>query len=147
MLLVVALFGFIHVLLLYSYLRPTPADADEANFDLVRILLGGEMMFFGLLGNLMGKVRRNFWMGVRTPWTLASEAVWIRTHRVTAWLWTAGAPLLGVAVLAGLPIVWSLVPFVAMILYPVLYSLLLYKRLEREGKLNDGEPTEAAPAN
>lgn len=32
-------------------------------------------VFFDLIGNVMGKLRRNFFMGVRTPWTVASEKV------------------------------------------------------------------------
>jgi uncharacterized membrane protein len=35
-----------------------------------------------LMGNPMGKVRRNFFIGIRTPWTLASERVWYATHRL-----------------------------------------------------------------
>src|SRR5262249_19400466 len=54
-----------------------------------RLFLGGLFLFFALIGNVLGKVQRNFWMGVRTPWTLASETVWNRTHRLTAWLWFA----------------------------------------------------------
>jgi uncharacterized membrane protein len=131
MLLLVALFGYIHLTLLLSYLT---------KFNGINMLVGGIMLFFALLGNVMGKVRRNFWMGVRTPWTLASEAVWIRTHRVAAWVWTAGGLILGTAVLVGLPVEWSLIPFLLMIFYPVIYSLVLYKRLERQGKLEAQQP-------
>ena len=44
-------------------------------------------VLFLFLGNYMGKLRRNFWAGFRTPWTLASDTVWERTHRVGGWLW------------------------------------------------------------
>src|SRR5262245_54116019 len=135
LILLMLLFAYIHAALLLSYF--------QAEIDGVRLLVGGLMIFFALLGNLMGKVRRNFWVGVRTPWTLASEAVWERTHRVTAWLWTAGGLVLGVAVLLGLPVLWAAGPFFAMALYPILYSLWLYKKLEKEGKLHDGvEPAD-----
>ena len=40
--------------------------------------------FFMLLGTVLDKVRRNFFVGVRTPWTIASERVWNDTHRVAA---------------------------------------------------------------
>lgn len=42
-------------------------------------IVSGFMMMF--IGNWLGKVRRNFYLGVRTPWTLANEHVWERTHR------------------------------------------------------------------
>ena len=57
----------------------------EANGQDVRI---NEMTFaaiglmFIVLGNYMGKVRKNFFIGIRTPWTLASDEVWNRTHRL-----------------------------------------------------------------
>lgn len=41
---------------------------------------------FLLVGNVMGKMKRNWFMGIRTPWTLASENVWNKTHRVGGWL-------------------------------------------------------------
>jgi len=137
MLLVVGLFAYIHVALMLSYLRP--------GFESARLLVGGMMIFFAFLGNVMGKVRRNFWMGVRTPWTLASEVVWNRTHRVAAWLWVAGGLGIGIAVLVGLPLEWSLVPFFLMVLFPVVYSLYLYKKLQRQGKLDNGAPEAALP--
>src|SRR5581483_1388648 len=109
--LILGLFGYLHVMLLVSYLRP--------DFDGIRWLVGGMMIFFAFLGNVMGKVRRNFWVGVRTPWTLASERVWNRTHRMTAWVWTPGGLLLGVGVLLGLPLAWGLGPFIVMGLFPI----------------------------
>jgi len=46
-----------------------------------RAIVGGICLIFTLLGNLMGKVRRNFYVGIRTPWALSNERVWNATHR------------------------------------------------------------------
>ena len=68
---------------------------------ITRAMLAGLMIMFGLMGNVMGKVRRNFWVGVRTPWTLASDRVWNDTHRLAGQLFVgaavigAGAPRAG----------------------------------------------------
>ena len=35
-----------------------------------------------IIGNYLGKVRSNFFFGIRTPWTLSSERSWNRTHRL-----------------------------------------------------------------
>src|SRR5581483_2329647 len=43
-------------------------------------------MLFIFLGNYLGKVQRNLWVGIRTPWTLANDTVWERTHRLGSWL-------------------------------------------------------------
>jgi hypothetical protein len=66
---------------------------------------------------------------------LASEAVWIQTHRLTAWLWTAGGVVLAVIAFAGLTVWVWLAGILLMALSPVLYSLWMYKRLERQGKI------------
>jgi uncharacterized membrane protein len=132
---VVALFGYIQLLLVLG-------GIEGVRMDSTRWILGGVSLFFSLLGNRLGKVQRNFWMGVRTPWTLASEVVWIGTHRLTAWLWVPGGVLLALVGFVGpslVPMTACIIVWMAglllMALTPVVYSLLLYKRLERQGKI------------
>ena len=60
------------------------------SIDLGRAMLSGVCVFIALFGNVMGKLRRNFYLGVRTPWTLASERVWNATHRFAAKTFVAG---------------------------------------------------------
>jgi uncharacterized membrane protein len=127
MALTVIMFGYIHATVLLAALGvPIPMP---------RSLVAGIFLFFALLGNVLGKVRRNFWVGVRTPWTLANEKVWNATHRLSAWLFLALGFGGFVAVLAGVNLIIVMVVFIASILWPVIYSLVLYKRLERTGQL------------
>lgn len=127
MMLATALLGFIHAVSLWGSLHP--------QLPLDRLLIGGLFAFFALIGNVLGKVKRNFWIGVRTPWTLASEQVWNETHRLTAWLWVGVGVAAMVALLCGVPVAVTFVALMVAALYPILHSLLLYKRLERAGKL------------
>ena len=128
MALAVVLFGYIHAIMLFAGMRP---DIDSG-----RWLLGGMFLFFALLGNVMGKLRRNFWAGVKTPWTLASDKVWNQTHRLAAYLFV-GAGVIGfVAVIAGLNLLVAVVLILVAGLVPVFYSLWLYKRLEKLGQLD-----------
>lgn len=46
-------------------------------------------LLWAFIGNYFGKVRFNYTFGIRTPWTLASEEVWNKTHRVSGPLWVA----------------------------------------------------------
>ncbi len=127
MALVVVLMAYLHLVILWGGMHPEqPVD---------RWIVGGIFLFFALLGNVLGRVRRNFWMGVRTPWTLASETVWNRTHRLSAWLFLAFGLLGLAAVLAGVPMLVCFLGLIGAALIPVIYSLVLYKRLEKEGKL------------
>jgi uncharacterized membrane protein len=133
MALVVALLAYLHGVILAGSMRK--------GVNMTQLMMGGLFLFFALLGNVLGKVQRNFWMGVRTPWTLASETVWIRTHRLAAWLFVGGGLAGLVLVLLGVNFVVCLVLFLAIALVPVFYSLVLYKSLERQGRLDAGPPS------
>lgn len=100
-----------------------------------RGFLAGIFLFFALIGNVLGKVKRNFWMGVRTPWTLADPIVWDRTHRMAAWMFVGTGAIGGTLALLGVHPIACFVLLMVGALSPVVYSLVLYKRLERQGKL------------
>ena len=103
-------------------------------FDMTRVLVAGMLLGLAMLGNLLGKVRRNFFVGVRVPWTLASERVWNETHRLAAWV-IGGGGLLGAAVaLAGYPLI-GLGLLAPMIAVPIGFSLYRYKQLEARGEV------------
>lgn len=51
-----------------------------------RAVMGAVGVIVMVLGNAMGKVRPNFTLGVRTPWTLSSDIAWDKTHRLAGWL-------------------------------------------------------------
>jgi uncharacterized membrane protein len=61
---------------------------------LVSIVVGGMLV---VLGSVMGKLRPNWFVGIRTPWTLSSKQAWTKTHRLGGWLFVA----LGVLFMGG----------------------------------------------
>jgi hypothetical protein len=127
--LTVALSGYLFAVLL--------ATAIGVKFQVLPAVLTGISVFILLMGNMLEKVQRNFFIGIRTPWTLASTRVWNLTHRF------ARKSLVVTGLLAGAlalfdrnPLLW-LAAVLAGVLAPVLYSLVCYKKLERRGQLND----------
>jgi len=83
----------------------------------------------------MGKLRRNFWAGIRTPWTLTSDVVWERTHRLGGWLFVLTG-LLGV-MMSFVPALrlWGLMAvLVIVVVVLVFYSFVIYQRFTIEGK-------------
>jgi len=125
--LIVGLFGYIYAIQLAASLN--------AALSFGSMLMGGVCLLLVLLGNQMGKVRRNFYIGIRTPWTLASERVWEATHRLSAKLMVASGLLGLVAIWAGAGhgVVVALSMGWAVVAVP--YSLLYYKRLEKTHQL------------
>jgi uncharacterized membrane protein len=87
------------------------------------------------MGNYMGKLRRNFGAGIRTPWTLMSDTVWERTHRFTGWLFV-GTGIIGL-LLSFIPSVrlWGVVGLMLLdVVLACIYSYIIYQRLEEGGK-------------
>lgn len=87
-------------------------------------------LLFAVLGNVMSKIRPNWFVGVRTPWTLSSKLSWDKTHRLAGWLFMfmgglfallalvqTGWMFATVMVLDGLCLVWMFV-----------YSYLVFRR-------------------
>lgn len=82
-----------------------------------------------ILGNFLGKLRKNFFVGIKTPWTLASDEVWLRTHRLGGKLTVVAGFVLLIASIAGFGIGVGIACVIAAALIPALYSFILYRRL------------------
>ena len=90
-------------------------------------------LLFIIIGNYMPKFRQTYTMGVKTPWALADEENWNRTHRFGGRLWmAAGVVFLALTMLGAMNTVWTLVMILVVALLPVLYSLLYYLRHRKE---------------
>lgn len=100
--------------------------------DVTRITVGGVGLLFLILGNFMGKLTRNFMIGIRTPWTLASDEVWRRTHRVGGFAFVACGAMLLIAslVAAGRATSVMLALVIAMAAFLIVYSYVIYRRVE-----------------
>ena len=94
-------------------------------------MLGGLGLVFALIGNQLGKSRSMYLIGIRTPWTLASEEVWIKTHRLAGKLMVGGGLAMIAAAFLPLPsgVIATLIGGVlaAVALVPATYSYLLWR--------------------
>ena len=86
-------------------------------------------VLFIAIGFLLRKARRNFFIGIRTPWTLSSDSVWDKTHQLGANLFMAsGALAIMGGFFGGTTALWFLfVPLIGSILFLVVYSYVLYR--------------------
>lgn len=92
----------------------------------------GISLFFALLGNYLTTVQPNYFLGIRTPWALESDSVWLKTHRLVGRLFFVGG--LGLALLAVVgPRTWFEPTLLVVVLGTVGvgygYSYWLYQRL------------------
>jgi uncharacterized membrane protein len=83
-----------------------------------------------VIGNFMGQFRHNYFVGIKTPWTLASEEVWNRTHRISARLWVLGGMVcLIMSFFQGtFSAVIYLISILIMVILPIVYSFLLFAK-------------------
>ena len=122
---IVVFMGAMHVLTLGIALG-WPVDMTRAILVLMGLLFAG-------LGNYLPRLRSNWWMGIRTPWTLESEAVWRATHRLAGFTFVIGGLIAVAAALLPTKLAFgvSMAAVLSAALVPAVYSYVLYRR-ERE---------------
>jgi len=104
--------------------------ASGRNVQMNEMVFAGMGLLFIVLGNYMSKVRKNFFIGIRTPWTLASDEVWNRTHRLGGWIFVLIGFFMFLNAFIQFPMEWLIGSIVVMALVPVVYSYVLYRKIE-----------------
>ena len=126
-LILISCFALIHI---FSLLLAAKLLVE--NVKSLHLILG---LMFLLLGNYLPKVPSNFFLGIRTPWTLSSEYVWRRTHRLGGICFVWGGILLIVSALIPATYAWMsniiFGIFLLAVLLPVLYSFIIYKKEQK----------------
>ncbi len=101
-----------------------------ADINISKVVLISVGLLLVFVGNFMGKVRKNFFIGIRTPWTLASDEVWMKTHRLGGWCMVLAGLLMAAMATIGVNSDYTVLVVVGMILVPVIYSYFAYRALE-----------------
>jgi uncharacterized membrane protein len=86
------------------------------------------------IGNVLTRIRPNFFVGYRTPWALSSDENWRRTHRVAGPSFVVGGLALALSGAIGFPFLAAgAVCFLAATIYPAVYSWRLWKGEQAAG--------------
>jgi uncharacterized membrane protein len=122
-LLIVAFMLYIHALTLRWNLGYT-------DFGMSKAMLPAMGILFFFIGYMLRKAKRNFFIGIRTPWTLSSDKVWDETHRIGSVLFMASGVLAFIGSLfGGMTAFWFLfVPIIGSTVITLVYSYVLYQR-------------------
>ena len=99
------------------------------NFRMSAALLPAMGLLFFFVGDMVRKAKRNFFIGIRTPWTLSSDSVWDETHRIGGQLFKVSGILALVGALFPAYALWfMLIPLLGSTIFTVAYSYVLFQR-------------------
>lgn len=119
--------------LLYLHLL-TLAWNLNVEFDFNRMLAPAFGLLMIMVGGLLANAKRNYMVGIRTPWTLANDVVWQKTHRQGAWAFRIAGFIALLGIFWPQQAFWLLfIPIMAAALYTVLYSFFAFQAESRKG--------------
>jgi uncharacterized membrane protein len=103
-----------------------------------RVVPVGVGVFLAVIGNLLPRARPNWFVGIRTPWTLSSDRVWEKTHRFGGHVFVVGGLLIVLAAL--LTAQWAQIVLV-IVTVVCTATVLIYSYVEWKRE----QPTVSAP--
>ncbi len=119
----------IMVFLLFIHLLSLAWNLGYQDFKMSMVILPAVGLLFVFSGVLIMRAKRNFFIGIRTPWTLSSDQVWDKTHRLGGWLFIGMGLITVLSALLGAAAMWVLlVVLPIVVLVPTIYSYLLYQQ-------------------
>ena len=120
-------FAYLHVLTLLWNI------GVKINFN--QYLIPGFGIFFYFAGILISKAQRNYMIGIRTPWTLANDEVWERTHTLGGKLFKASGLIAILGVFFPSQVIWfMLVPILGSTAVSLVYSYVIYRQIKPQGE-------------
>ena len=120
---------FMNALAVFILYHANTGSLEQSNF--VYLLIG---LLFIVLGNYFQAIKPNYFIGIRTPWTLESETVWRKTHRLGGRLWMAGGAVMCISALIPNPVLRLVVFFgtgAIVAFVPVIYSFIEQRKESR----------------
>jgi uncharacterized membrane protein len=119
--------------MVYLYGLTLAWNLGYTNFRISSAMLPAIGLLFIFIGFMMRQAKRNFFIGIRTPWTLSSDKVWDETHRLGAVLFMISGALAFVGgFFGGMTAFWMMfAPLMGSTLFLLIYSYVLYQRETR----------------
>ncbi|MEF2176139.1 MAG: SdpI family protein, partial [Candidatus Absconditabacteria bacterium] len=120
---------FLYLYFVTIFLSVTPS------FSMNFFMMFGLGMLFILMGKSMSQIKSNYFIGIRTPWSLENEEVWGKTHRVASWVFVLGGGVLLLSAFFGFhPMYIFIFVILTVTLIPLVYSYYLYSKITNSKK-------------
>lgn len=122
----VAFMAYVHVLTLRWNLGYTNVGISQGMLPAVGLL-------FFVIGSMLRKAKRNWFIGIRTPWTLSSDTVWNEIHRLGGILFMVSGVIAVIGgFIGGVAAIWSImIPVFGTSIFLIVYSYILYEREQK----------------
>ena len=116
--------------MLYVHALSLGWNLGYTGFKMSTSMLPAMGLLFIFIGFMLRKAKRNFFIGIRTPWTLSNDRVWDETHRLGSILFMASGVLTFIGgIFGGTTAFWFIfVPLIGSTLFLLAYSYVLYQR-------------------
>jgi uncharacterized membrane protein len=127
-----AFIALIIVFLLFIHGVTLAWNLGYDQFNIGNAILPAVGLIFIFVGLLMAKAKRNFFIGIRTPWTLSNDTVWDETHKLGSKMFIGAGIVTVFAVFFGESGFWIMFPIIMLAAFvPVVYSYILWRRISR----------------
>ncbi len=102
------------------------------NINIGKVISSSVFLLLALIGNYMGNIRRNYFIGYKIPWTLNSDEVWKKTHVLAGKLCFWGGLLGFMLALTSINKNYLLIPILTIIvIVPMIYAYFIHGKLEK----------------
>lgn len=102
-------------------------------FNMLTLMMPAMGLLFLAVGWMVGRARRNYFVGIRTPWTLSSDTVWAKTHQLGKWMFIGAGVVMLLSSSLGERGFWvGIAALLTAAFVPIVYSYLLWKK-ENQG--------------
>ncbi|MFA6436632.1 MAG: DUF1648 domain-containing protein [Candidatus Paceibacterota bacterium] len=123
---IVLFLSALHVLMLNAAMSTAKLPVDKI------VIIGTGALFF-FLGALMPKIKRNFFIGIKSPWTLSSDEVWKKTHEMGMWVFEVigVATALSAIFKSEMSFIMMMVFIIGGVIFLGVYSYLVFRKTKK----------------
>ena len=121
------------IFLSYTYVLTILTNLGHS-FNMTTMIMPAIGLLFIFIGIIMNKLKMNWFIGIRTPWTLSNNTVWQKTHKLGSTLFKTLGAIMILAIFAPPKyLVWIiLIPTLIIVIWLFAYSYFEFKRIKKE---------------